>query len=118
MPRLDFYANFNLFVKVKLGEARILIGRGPDCDIQLPDDRVSRHHAFIEKRADAAYWIENLSPNGTRVNATLVKQPTALKSGDRVYIEDYVVIYQPDEALPETFDRRTTVTRMPALKRK
>ncbi len=107
MPRLDFYTDYKLFVKVRLQDRGILIGRGGDCDVQLPDERVSRHHARIEPR-DGAYWIEDLSANGTRLNAAMLDEQTRLHPGDRIYVEDFVVIFQPDDVPPETLARDET----------
>jgi len=115
MPRLDLYANFKLVLKVRLRSQHILIGRGTDCDIQLPDDKVSRNHARIEDK-DGRHWIQNLSPNGTRVNHALVTEPQVLAPGDRIYIENTVVIYQPDEAPSERLDQKTTLLKMQAVK--
>ena len=116
MPRLDFYANFKLLVKVRLRNQHILIGRATDCDIQLPDDLVSRHHAKLEEREGGSYWIENLSPNGTRVNHSLVSTPQELRPGDRIYIEKSVVIYQPDDAPSAELEQRATQLRNPVIK--
>ena len=108
MPRLDFYTDYRLFVKLKLGETSVLVGRGGDCDVQLPDDRVSRHHARIAPHGSGSYSIEDLSVNGTRVNDAMLEERTRLKPGDRIYIEDYVIIYQPDGVPPEDMDQRST----------
>jgi pSer/pThr/pTyr-binding forkhead associated (FHA) protein len=116
MPRLDFYANFKLFVKLRLGGKDVLIGRGNDCDIQLANELVSRHHAKIERDVNGAYVISNLSPNGTRVNAAMLDQPQPLKPGDRIYIENAIMIFQPDEAESEEIETKRTVMRMPAIR--
>jgi len=108
MPRLDFYTDYKLFVKIKLGEKGILLGRGGDCDVQLPDERVSRHHARIESPETDGYWIEDLSVNGTRLNAAMLEERTRLHPGDRIYIEDFVVIFQPDDVPPETLEKDET----------
>ncbi len=107
MPRLDFYLDLEPVLRVRLRERAILVGRGTDCDIQLSGDRVSRHHARIEPR-DGAYWIEDTSVNGTRLNAAMLEERTRLDPGDRIYIEDYVVIFQPDHVPPETLEQDET----------
>ena len=116
MPRLDFYANFKLFVKLRLGGKDVLIGRGNDCDIQLPNELVSRQHAKIERDVNGAYVISNLSPNGTRVNAAMLESPQTLKPGDRIYVENAIMIFQPDEAESEEIETKRTVVRMPAVR--
>ncbi len=108
MPRLDFYTDYKLFVKIKLRDRGFLIGRGGDCDVQLPDERVSRHHARIEPQEAGTYRIEDLSVNGTRLNAAMLDQRTRLSPGDRIYVEDFVIIFQPDDVPPETLTREET----------
>ena len=98
MPRLDFYVDQKQFLNIRLGDGEIHLGRGADCQIQLPAERVSRHHASIRRIAPDVYEIENTSTNGTRLNAAMVEEPTKLHAGDRIYIDKYVIIYQPDEA--------------------
>jgi len=97
MPHLDFFVEFKHFLRVRLEETSLLIGRGQDCDVQLPDLRVSRQHAKIIFGDDECYWIENLSSNGTRHNAVMLNGNARLESGDRMYIGDYVIVYQPDD---------------------
>ena len=109
MPRLDFYSDYQLFVKILLGEGEIALGRGSDCQVQLPRERVSRHHALI-RPLDDGYEIENLSANGTRLNASMVEQPTRLTAGDRLYIANYVIIYQGDDSPSEDLESEKTVT--------
>lgn len=53
---------------IPLVKARILIGRQPSCDIQLPFANVSSRHA--ELRFDKGSWllVDLQSSNGTKVN--------------------------------------------------
>ena len=47
------------------GGSELLLGRAPDCDVELRDDSVSRRHAQLRYR-DGAWIIEDLaSTNGT-----------------------------------------------------
>jgi predicted component of type VI protein secretion system len=115
MPRLDFYSDFKLFVKLRLTGHGMLIGRGEDCDIQLVDEKISRQHARIKEK-DGTFWIQNLSPNGTRVNHALVESPQPLTAGDRIYLEETVIIYQEDDAPPEEFSKKLTLTHVPPVK--
>jgi pSer/pThr/pTyr-binding forkhead associated (FHA) protein len=109
MPRLDFYLDFKLFVKVKLEGTDVVVGRSSECTVQLPDERVSRRHAVIRKSGDQ-YTIEDNSTHGTRVNDLMVTRPVDLQAGDRIYIEQYTVIYQPDDVPPaELSDTQTTL---------
>jgi len=118
MPRLDFYVNYKLFIKIKLNVESLKIGRSFECDIQLPSPKVSRIHALIQKNGEH-FILENASPNGTRINNALVSPSRILEQGDRIYIDDYILIYQPDEATAETLngDDATTL-RYPDIDRK
>ncbi len=107
MPRLDFYIDQKLFLKIKLGTGDVLLGRGTDCQVQLPRNRVSRRHALIRPDGDS-FEIENLSINGTRLNAAMLEEPARLVAGDRLYIHDYVIIYQSDDAPSERLDDEST----------
>jgi pSer/pThr/pTyr-binding forkhead associated (FHA) protein len=98
MPRLDFFVDYEIFLRVALGSENLSIGRSGDCDIQLPSQKVSRNHAQITVDNKGGYWIENISPNGTRLNAAMLEEKTCLSPGDRVYIEDYVMVYYPEDA--------------------
>lgn len=53
-------------------------------DFQVPDDEyLSRAHMRFFRDEDR-YRIENLSPNGTLVNGTLIEEPTLLKGKEKV----------------------------------
>ncbi len=109
MPRLDFYYDRQRIVTVKLRESSILIGRSSRCDIQLPADGVSREHARILMGPAGDHLVEDLSTNGTRVNAATLEGRSRLSAGDRIYIEEYTIIYQPDEAPPERLKHEQTI---------
>lgn len=67
-------------------EQSVLIGRGEDCDITLPDRHVSRHHARIFW-VDGRYCVEDLgSKNGTHVNGRELTAPQFLEDGDEIQI--------------------------------
>lgn len=102
MPRLDVYVDLKLMLKVRLRKESILLGRGAECDVQIPNPKISRQHVRVEWRdEDDNYWVENLSPKGARLNHTPLLVPTHLHLGDRLYLENYVVIFQADDAEPE-----------------
>jgi pSer/pThr/pTyr-binding forkhead associated (FHA) protein len=64
----------------------LLIGRGTECDLVLPERQVSRQHIKI-KLVDDQYIIEDLaSKNGTWVNGQPLKGERMLKDGDEIQI--------------------------------
>jgi len=69
-----------------LHKEEFIIGRGPDCDLVVPNRQVSRHHAIIRKHG-TSYFIEDLgSKNGTYLNGKPVEAPAALQDGDEIQI--------------------------------
>jgi hypothetical protein len=64
----------------------MIIGRGADCDIVLPERPVSRQHARIERRGQGFLLIDLGSKNGTHINGQEVKQPHLLQDGDEIQI--------------------------------
>jgi len=69
-----------------LRSERLLIGRGAECDIVVPDRQISRQHARI-RRAPEGIVVEDLgSKNGTHVNGVRIEAPTVLQDGDVVQI--------------------------------
>jgi len=61
----------------------LLIGRGPGCDVALPDQTVSRRHARLIFR-DGSWIVQDLgSRNGVTVNGERVGR-CQLRPGDRV----------------------------------
>ncbi len=86
MPALVFIAGPNAGRRYKLAEGEYIIGRRSDCQIFVPDMRVSRQHARI--RPDGARWaLEDLgSNNGTYVNGQRLSGPLPLAHGDEIMI--------------------------------
>jgi pSer/pThr/pTyr-binding forkhead associated (FHA) protein len=65
----------------------IMIGRGEECDIALPDRQVSRLHARIEWQGDSYYLVDLGSKNGTHLNGQEVRDtPASLHDGDEIQI--------------------------------
>jgi ABC-type multidrug transport system ATPase subunit/pSer/pThr/pTyr-binding forkhead associated (FHA) protein len=68
------------------GKNTIRIGRATDNDICIPDGRVSRYHAIIE-RVGMNYRVRDLrSDNGTFVNERRVERETAIKPDDVIQV--------------------------------
>ncbi|HUK93712.1 MAG TPA: DUF3662 and FHA domain-containing protein [Gaiellaceae bacterium] len=81
--------------KHELEHDRALIGRSKDCDIQLPDPNVSRHHAEVRLEG-AAYWAVDLnSTNGMEVNGRRLKR-AKLRQGDRITLGSSELVFRRD----------------------
>ena len=59
-----------------------IIGRQTTCDIVIADHNVSRVHAEIRLVHGTWHIDDRGSTNGTRVNGTVIVEPTKLVSGD------------------------------------
>jgi FHA domain-containing protein len=73
---------------------RVLVGRAPGCDLQLPDPSVSQRHASIRQRGADYVLVDEGSDNGTFSGATRLPRhaPHALRDGEllrfgRVWVE-------------------------------
>jgi len=68
-------------------EDELVIGRGGECGLVLPERQVSREHIRIYRAGDT-YYLEDLdSKNGTWVNGRQIKgEPVALRDGDEINI--------------------------------
>lgn len=86
MPSLVFLAGPIAGRRYKLADGEYIIGRRSDCQIFVPDMRVSRQHARLWK-ANEAWEIEDLgSNNGTFVNGVKVLAATQLRHDDEILI--------------------------------
>jgi signal transduction histidine kinase len=62
----------------------IVLGRGQEASIRLPDQKMSRRHAQIEQRRSRIELVDLGSFNGSFVNGKRVRRRKALRSGDVV----------------------------------
>jgi phosphoserine phosphatase RsbU/P len=86
MPSLVFLAGPIAGRRYKLADGEYVIGRRSDCQIFVPDMRVSRQHARLWKEGDG-WTLEDLgSNNGTFVNGVKVQQGTILRHDDEIMI--------------------------------
>ena len=64
-----------------------VIGRQADCDISIPTDEISRHHARLKVTAEGV-MVEDLgSANGTFVANRRVEQSALLKPGEELRLD-------------------------------
>ena len=75
----------------------ILIGRHPDCGVQLESSAVSRRHARVFLQ-EGRYAIEDLgSGNGTSVNGQTIETATLLTSQDRIKLGPVLMRFEDGE---------------------
>src|SRR5256885_7737760 len=86
MPSLVFLAGPIAGRRYKLGEGEYVIGRRSDCQIFVPDMRVSRQHARLWKNGEG-WTLEDLgSNNGTYINGVRLQSATELRNDDEIVI--------------------------------
>jgi sigma-B regulation protein RsbU (phosphoserine phosphatase) len=83
--------------KFKVGKERVTIGRSRDCDIFLPDQWLSRHHAEIRRRGPAAFLADLRSKNGTLLNGERVAAEVPLRHGDVISLGEHRLTFTTDE---------------------
>jgi len=79
------------------------IGRSGANDLEIPDQKVSRFHAFVRQLGSDHFEIVDLgSTNGTHVNGTRITGPTRLSPGHTVRIGETEMITEgPKSAVQE-----------------
>ena len=83
-------------------EGDVILGRGNNCTIIIPERQVSRHHARITHN-EKGYFLEDLgSKNGTHVNGHLIDKGIYLNDGDVVQIAlaQEIVYVSADSTIP------------------
>ena len=87
---------------VRVSKAVFTLGRGPDCDLNLPDAGWSREHAEIRFENDVFVLEDKGSRNGTYVNGRLVKR-TPLLFGHVISVgqTDLTFSYGKQTTLPD-----------------
>jgi pSer/pThr/pTyr-binding forkhead associated (FHA) protein len=65
----------------------LTLGRSAECDISIPTDEISRHHAKLQVVPDGV-MVEDLgSANGTFINNQRVHSGTLMKPGDELRLD-------------------------------
>lgn len=71
-----------------------VLGRHPDCEIQLQSNMVSRRHARVVA-LDDKHYVEDLgSGNGTLLNGQPITKSTELKHNDRIKLGPMLLRYE------------------------
>ena len=82
------------------------IGRSPDADIVVDDDRLSRVHAELTVTTDGV-WVRDLgSTNGTRLDGVLLEgTPSRARAGASVTLGGSVLELGPSRGAPAVLER-------------
>ena len=93
--RLRYTKKDGTQMEFELGEKPITIGRSPEADVVLLDEKASRIHCGI-RLWDGEFYIKDLkSRNGTYVNDQRV-EVAKLKPADRIRIGSIVFLFEQD----------------------
>lgn len=99
------------------GKPRVVIGRDAAADWQLPDAirLVSSKHCEVVQEG-AAYWLHDLSTNGTFVNGApqRINDPHRLTAGDRIRVGNYIIAVEAEA--DETDNSDDTIAVRPRAK--
>jgi adenylate cyclase len=71
-----------------------IIGRSSECQIAIPDPRVSRRHAMIRKQDGGFYLFDLGSFNGSYLNGSRVTAARQLKNGDIISLAEHELQFQ------------------------
>jgi transcriptional regulator with PAS, ATPase and Fis domain/pSer/pThr/pTyr-binding forkhead associated (FHA) protein len=79
---------------------RLLVGRVPEADLQLLDEKVSREHCVFERRGAQVELRDLGSRNGTWVNGERLGAAHVLKANDTIGVGETLLVWNADvEAL-------------------
>ena len=94
----------------------LLIGRGDECDLVLPNVSVSRTHAVIVLNAKEASISDLGSENGIRVNGKATRD-AKLQSGDELLIGNFSLVFLGDRQ-EDNFYRGRAVIYLPSYQQR
>lgn len=83
---------------LSLSKAQVVIGRDPECDVQVDFPQVSGRHARIDVKGGRFVLTDLSSANGTWVNGQRVRQKV-LQPGDAIGLGPYRFTFTPDQKL-------------------
>lgn len=103
---------------VEVTAERFVVGREADCDLVLVEEKVSRHHAALERLPDGSYQLRDLgSTNGTFVDGRRVSEPVALRGGEEIRFGDTAARVEAERpgAAPTAVAAQPPVTARPPV---
>lgn len=97
---------------IDLDGDRMILGRHPDCDIQLQSNMVSRQHAQVVRDGDDFVLSDLNSGNGSFVNGKRIEEPTRLKHSDRIKLGPMLMRYETEDG---SDDSALSSSRIPGI---
>ena len=105
MPNLVVVSQIDGYRVFQITKDRVIIGRGEDADLLLPNISVSRHHAELLLENGQATIKDLDSSNGTILNGKSVSV-ASLMSGDEIVLGKFQLAYMGDGAEDRFFKGR------------
>jgi pilus assembly protein CpaF len=84
----------------------VSIGRVQGNDIVLPKGNISKRHTKLSMANGRIAVADLKSTNGTYVNGRRISEPMPVKSGDKVFVGDFLIVIDPGAAASETSGAR------------
>lgn len=78
--------------RVPMTDELYTVGRHPENDLCISDNRLSREHIRIERFAETFYVSDSRSSNGTTLNGARINESVIIKNGDRLNLGDSQII--------------------------
>ena len=82
--------------RLDFSKPELTVGRVNGNDIVLAKRNVSKQHARLSLDDEKAVVVDLNSTNGTWVNGRKITAPHPLKSGDKIYIADFIITLEED----------------------
>lgn len=83
--------------RLDFSKPEVTVGRVQGNDIVLAKRNVSKRHARLSLEGEKAVVVDLNSTNGTWVNGRKITSPHPLKSGDKIYIANFIITLEADE---------------------
>lgn len=90
--RLNYTDEYGERQSVSVSDEIFTVGRHPQNDLCIPDNRLSREHIRFELYNDQFYVSDSGSSNGTTVNGSPLNGSVAVSGGDRLNLGGAVEI--------------------------
>ncbi len=110
--RLSIKQNDRVVREFEFTKGPVLIGRGENCQVRLPDKSVSKQHALLSSTPDGKWVVEDQgSTNKTYLNGTEIKK-SRIENGDCLRITNFMIIvhFQNQANNNNTTDKQNSIT--------
>jgi pSer/pThr/pTyr-binding forkhead associated (FHA) protein len=111
MPRFIIKLSHQQDQVYEFTKSQIMIGRGEECDLILPNISVSREHAMVKVEEKTSEIADLNSENGITLNNEKINKGV-LASNDEVMIGNFSLIYLGDSK-DDRFYRNRSITYLP-----